>query len=118
MLALNSIAPKTIRPEPLDVLQEHRLPLAVGADDRVVEGHRQFDDRVEPRERSVPREQLLDRHPRVARAEDVHEPALQDRAGEVVGRRADRVELRRFDGIQRREDIALREVTTSNVQGA
>jgi len=28
---------------------------------------------------------------------------------------ADRI---RFDGIQRREDIALREVTTSNVQGA
>ena len=53
--------------EPLDVLQEHRLPLAVGADDGVVIGHRQLDDRVEARERPVAREHLLDRHPRMAR---------------------------------------------------
>ena len=67
--------PPEDRAEPLDVLQEHRLPLAVGADDRVVIGHRQLDDRVEARERAVPREHLLDGHPRVARAEDVDQPA-------------------------------------------
>ena len=35
-----------------DVLEEHRLPLAVGADDEVVERQRQLDDRVEARETS------------------------------------------------------------------
>ena len=69
--------PPEDRPEALDVLQEHRLPLAVGPDDRVVIGHRQLDDRVEPRERAVAREHLLDGHPRMARAEDVDQPAAR-----------------------------------------
>ena len=42
--------PPEDRAEALDVLQEHRLPLAVGPDDRVVIGHRQLDDRVKARE--------------------------------------------------------------------
>ena len=42
-------------------LDEHRLALAVGADDLGVERHRQLGDRVEPRVRAVAREHLLDR---------------------------------------------------------
>ena len=38
--------------QPLDALDEHRLALAVGADDLRVEGHRELDHRVEARDRS------------------------------------------------------------------
>src|SRR5829696_5826510 len=65
--------------EPLGALDEHRLPLAVRADDLRMEGHRELDDRVEPRIRAVAREHLLDRDPRMAGAEHVHESAAADR---------------------------------------
>jgi hypothetical protein len=65
--------------EPLDPLDEHRLALAVRADDLGVVGHAQLDDRVEARVRAVAREHLLDGDPRVARAEEVHQPAAADR---------------------------------------
>ena len=100
--------PPEDRAEPLDVLQEHRLPLPVRADDRVVIRHRQLDDRMEARERPVAREHLLDGHPRVARPEDVDEPSRQDRRREP--RRASRiaVELRRLDRVERRSRTARR----------
>jgi hypothetical protein len=56
------VAPE-LRAEALDVLQEHRLALPVGADHGVVIAHRQLDDRVEPRERPVTGKHLLDGHP-------------------------------------------------------
>src|SRR5918994_3886980 len=69
----------------LDPLDEHRLALAVGADDLRVEGHRELDDRVEARIGAVAREHLLDRDPRVAGAEQMHEAAARDRVGTEAG---------------------------------
>jgi hypothetical protein len=46
--------------ETLYPLDEHRLALAVRADDLSVEGHRELDDRIEPGEGAVAREELLD----------------------------------------------------------
>src|SRR5262245_3763596 len=37
------------------VLEEHRLPLAVRAHHEIMKAEREFDDRIEPRERSVAR---------------------------------------------------------------
>ena len=59
--------------EARDVLEEHRLPLAVGADDEVVERQRQLDDRVKSGEAAVARELYFDWDARVAGAEEVHE---------------------------------------------
>src|SRR5271166_2305003 len=73
------------RAEALDVLQEHRLALPVGADHMVVIAHRQLDDRVEPRERPVAGKHLLDGDPRMPRAEDMHQPAGQDGRRESLG---------------------------------
>ena len=93
--------PPEDRSEPLHVLQEHRLPLPVRADDRVVKGHRQLDDRVEPRERPVAREHLLDGHPRMPGPEDVDQASGQDRLGEpLAAALTDRGELGRFDRVQ------------------
>ena len=62
-------------------LDEHRLALAVRADDLGVERHRQLDHRVEPRVRAVAREHLLDRDARVAGPEQVDEAVVRDRLG-------------------------------------
>ena len=69
-----------LRGEALRALDEHRLALPVRADDLGVEGHRELDERVEAGIGAVAREELLDRDPRVAGAEDVHEPAAGDRS--------------------------------------
>ena len=74
---------------------EHRLALAVGADDLGVEGHRQLDDRVEARVRTVAREHLLDRNPRMARPEQVDETVRGDRLGRPLARGLDRAGLGR-----------------------
>ena len=58
--------------QPAHVFQEHRLPLAVGADDEIVKRQRQFDDRIEARERAVARPHFLDHDAAVPGAEDVH----------------------------------------------
>src|SRR5204862_6371082 len=60
-------------------LDEHRLPLPVGAHDLRVERHRQLDDRMEAGIRAVAREHLLDGDARVAAAEEVDEAAGGDR---------------------------------------
>ena len=76
-------------------LDEHRLPLAVRADDLRVEGHRELDDRVEARVGAVAREHLLDGDPRVAGAEEVDEPVAGDRVGAEPARGLDRLVLAR-----------------------
>jgi hypothetical protein len=97
--------------EPLGALDEHRLPLAVRADDLRVEGHRELDDRVEPRIRAVAREHLLDGDPRVAGAEDVHEAAAADRVRADLARALHRLALglepleERLRGLEVRGDL-------------
>ena len=67
--------------ETFDSLDEHRLPLPVRANDLGMEGHRELDDRMEPGVRAVARKHLLDRNPRVARAEEMDETARGDGVG-------------------------------------
>ena len=83
--------------EPRDALDEHGLPLAVGADDLSVEGGGELDHRAEAREGTVAREHLLDRHPRVPTAEGVDEAAGLDRVRGPRGRRRDRRRLGALD---------------------
>ncbi len=75
--------------EPGRPLDEHRLALAVRADDLGVERHRQLDHRVEARVRAVAREHLLDRDARVARPEQVDEAIGGDRVGAPAAGRLD-----------------------------
>ena len=49
--------------EPAHVFEEHRLPLAVRADDEIVKGKREFDDRIEAGKRTVTRPHFLDHDP-------------------------------------------------------
>ena len=81
-------------------LDEHRLALAVGADDLGVERHRQLDDRVEARVRAVAREHLLDRDARVAGAEEVDEAVGGDGVGAPLAGLLDRLGLRRGDAVE------------------
>ena len=92
---------RIVSARPAHPLDEHRLTLAVGADDRVVIAHRQLDDRVEARERAVPREHLLDGHPRVPGAEDMDEATGEDRVGAGGGHLRDRVRLG-LDAVEQR----------------
>ena len=55
-----------------DVLQKHRLPLAVGTHHEIVKAQRQLDDGVESGEGTVARPHFLDQNPAVARAEQMH----------------------------------------------
>ena len=71
--------------EAADVFEKHRLPLAIRADDQVVEREREFDDRVEAGKRAVARPHLLDHDARVAGAEEVDHASGADGAGEPVG---------------------------------
>src|SRR6478752_5777887 len=87
-------------------LDEHRLALAIGADDLRVERHRQLDDRVEARVRAVAREHLLDRDARVPGAEEVDEPVVGDGIGSPLACRLDRVSLRGADAIEHRGGLA------------
>src|SRR5208282_1696458 len=57
--------------ESADVLKEHRLPLAVGADDGVVEAQRKLHHRVKPWEAAVARPHLLDHDSAVYAAKQV-----------------------------------------------
>jgi len=88
--------------QPFHPLDEHRLPLAVGADDLRMEGHRELHDRVETGEGAVAREQLLDGDARVARAEGVDEAAHADRVGAQLARLRQGVRLRLLDPPQQR----------------
>ena len=83
-------------------LDEHRLALAVGADDLRVERHRQLDDRVEARVRAVAREHLLDRDARVACAEEVDQAAAGDRVGAPLAGGLDGIRLRVADALEQR----------------
>ena len=67
-------------------LDEHRLPLAVGAHHLGVEGHRQLHDGVEAGEAAVAREHLLDRDARVAGAEEMHQAVARRWSRHTVGR--------------------------------
>ena len=85
--------------QPFDMLQEHGLALAVGADDLVVVGQRQFDDGVEAGEAAVAREHLLDEHARVAGAEEVHQAVAGDGVRADVGGACQGVELCVLDAL-------------------
>ena len=86
--------------EPLDALDEHRLPLAVRAHDLRVEGHRELHDRVKPRIGAVAGEELLDRDPRVTGAEGVDKPVGGDCVRADAARVVECVLLRRFDALE------------------
>ena len=75
------------------VFQEHRLPLAVRADDEVVKAQREFDDRIETGERAVARPHLLDHDAAMAGAEDVDHAARENAFREPVRRLRDRIAL-------------------------
>ena len=87
--------------ESLDVFEEHGLALAVGTDDRVVKGHGEFDDGMEPWERSIAREDFFYGHARVAGAEDMDESIGGDAACEAIGGLLDAGPLIVFDGVER-----------------
>ena len=67
-----------------DVFEEHGLPLAVRADDGVVGGEGEFDDRVEAGEGAVARPHFLDHHATMARPEEMYHTTGQDRSGEKL----------------------------------
>src|SRR5437762_6357645 len=52
-----------------NIFQEHRLPLAVRANDGIVKGEREFDNRVEAGEGTVTRPHLFHEDSAVARTE-------------------------------------------------
>src|SRR5262245_44420634 len=61
------------------------LPQSVRADDQVVEGQPQFDDRVPADEAPLPRRHLLAEHAAVADAEEVYQSVGGDRLGTEGG---------------------------------
>ena len=73
-----------------NIFEEHRLALAVRADDEVVERKRQLDDGIKARERSVAGPHLLDEDAGMAAAEEVDHAAGLDGFGEPVGGGLDR----------------------------
>ena len=86
-------------------LDEHRLALAVGADDLRVEGHRQLDDGVEARIRAVAREHLLDRDARVAGAEEMDEPVGRDGLRAPLAGLFDGVRLGRLETLEKADGL-------------
>ena len=86
--------------QPADILQEHRLPLAVRADDQVMKAQRQLDDRIEAGERAVARPHFLDQNPAVARAEQMDHAPGQNRFREPIGRLLNGRLLLLYDGEQ------------------
>ena len=103
--------PQDARSKAAHVLEEHRLPLPIRADDEIVEAERQLDDRIEPRERAVARPHLLDHDAAVAGAEDVHHASGEDRLGEPVGGRADLRELRSTASTRARQRVRYSSAT-------
>ena len=81
-------------------LDEHRLALAVGADDLGVERHRQLDHRVEAGVRAVAGEHLLDRDARVAGPEQVDQAVGGDRLGAPAAGGLDRLGLGRGEPLE------------------
>ena len=69
-----------------DVFEEHRLALAVRADDEIMEAQRELDDGIEARKRTVTRPHLLHENPAVARAEEVNHAPGENRLGEPICR--------------------------------
>ncbi len=57
------------------------LPEAVRADDRVVVGKPQFDNRVPADEAALPRGHFFAHHPRVPAAKQMNQPIGRDRRG-------------------------------------
>src|SRR5688572_7337348 len=51
-----------------DVFQEHRLTLPVWPDDEVVKAKGKFNDRIEPRKRTITRPHFLHKNPAVTRS--------------------------------------------------
>ena len=98
-------------------LDEHRLALAVGADDLGVERHRQLDHRVEAGIRAVAREHLLDRDPRVAGPEQVDEPVGGDRVGAPLARLLDRVGLGRREPLEQRRRASSSQASARRRRG-
>src|SRR5262249_10841890 len=70
-----------------------RLPLAVGADDEVVEGQREFDDGIKPWEGTIARPHFLDEDSAVAGAEDVDHSPSEDRLCKPIRDLRDRWQL-------------------------
>ena len=68
-----------------DVLQKHRLPLAVRPDDEVVEAERQLDNGVEAGKGPVTRPHFLDQDAAVSRTEQMHHSPRQNCLRKPVG---------------------------------
>src|SRR3989442_6456958 len=75
------------------ILQEHRLPLPVGADDHVMETERQLDDRIKAGERSITWPHFLDHDSTVTTAEQVYHPPGKNSSRKPFRRLFDRVFL-------------------------
>src|SRR5438128_1996113 len=55
-----------------NIFQEHRLPLSIGAHDKVMKTQRKLDDGIEAGERAVARPHFLDENAAVARTEKMN----------------------------------------------
>ena len=79
--------------EAADVFEKHGLPLAIRADDEIVEGQRELDDGIEARKGAVTRPHFLDEDAAVAGAEDVDHLSGENGLREEVGGLLDEREL-------------------------
>ena len=55
-----------------DILEEHGLALAIGADHQIMEGERKFHDGIEPGKGTIAGPHFLDENARMAAAEEMH----------------------------------------------